>query len=70
MRPINFNLDATDFDYSSYELKLQEITSIELTHLSDLHSSLIPTESNSFSHLALSYFSLIERILKEYQEEV
>lgn len=70
MQPINFNLDATDFDFSSYEQKLQKITSVELTHLSDLHSSLIPTESNSFSHLAQSYFSLIEQILKEYHEEV
>ena len=70
MQSINYNLDATQFDYSSYEQKLQKINSVKLNHLNDLHTSLIPTESNSFSIMAQDYFTKIEQILKEYIEEV
>ena len=70
MKITYFGVHPEDFDYSTYEKKLQEITSIKLTYINQLQSSDENQIENSFIKLAQAYFREIELLLKEMSEEV
>lgn len=63
-------LDTIDFDFSTYEKKLQQITSVQLDNITDLHSSISHSVEESFLELAHDYFLKIEQLLNQTSEEV
>ena len=70
MKVAYFGLQIDQFDYSSYEQKLRQITSIKLENITELKSSEQIFIENSFIKLAQAYFKQIETVLKESPEDV
>ena len=70
MKVSYFGVHPEEFDYSEYEHKLRQITSVKLDQINDLQSHDQQNIENSFLQLAQSYFKQIEIVLKNIHEEV
>ena len=65
-----FGVQDEKFDYSEYEFKLKNITSVTLNNITDLQSNEIQGIENSFKKVSEAYFKQIADLLKEISEEL
>ena len=65
-----YSNQALNFDYSKYEQKIKNITSVKLEHITDLHTPEQKIGSLASIEPVLSYVEKIAQLLKETSEEV
>lgn len=70
MKIAYYGLQTDQFDYSTYEQKLRQITSVKLVNINELQTSNQEIIENSFIKLAQAYFRQIESVLKELPEDI